>query len=139
VARGEAAAAADTIGEYWGFAIGVAEERCCCCCDDDDGRMRCWWSQCSSLASCSYGRGAVLVAPSSVDKLEGAVCVSGISPADLARVITLAEQGDLSTAATTALGGIQEQLVQRVADRLCARESNLALEAKATKARCVSC
>jgi hypothetical protein len=70
-----------------------------------------------------------------VDTLEGAVCVSGISPADLSWVLTLAEQGGLSTE----LGGLEEQLVQRVADRLCAWESDLAAEAKATKARCVSC
>jgi hypothetical protein len=35
--------------------------------------------------------------------LEGAVCVSGINPPDLALVLTLAEQGGLSTA----LGGLQ--------------------------------
>ncbi len=70
-----------------------------------------------------------------VDTLEGAVCVSGISPADLSRVLKLAEHGGLSTE----LGGLEEQLVQRVADRLCAWESDLAAEAKATKARCVSC
>ncbi len=63
-----------------------------------------------------------------------AVCVLGISLADLARVLTLAEQaqqGGLSIA-LGCIGGLQEQLVPKVADRLCAWESDLALEAKAT-------
>ena len=55
-----------------------------------------------------------------VDTLEGA---TGIKPADLAQVFTLAERGRLNTV----LGGHKEQLVQRVADRLCAWESDLAL------------
>ena len=32
-----------------------------------------------------------------VDMVEGAVCVSGIKPADLGRILTLAEQGELWT------------------------------------------
>ncbi len=68
------------------------------------------------------------------DTLEGAVCVTGIKPADLAQVLTLAERGGLNTVL-----GNQEQVVQRVAGRLCAWEADLAMEAKATKARCVSC
>ena len=48
------------------------------------------------------------------------------------RVLTLAEQGGLRTE----LEG-QKRLVQGVTDRLCAWESELATEAKATKAKMV--
>ena len=50
------------------------------------------------------------------------------------RIFTLAEQGGLHTE----LDG-RKRLIQGVPDRLCAWESELATEAKATKARCVSC
>ena len=66
--------------------------------------------------------------------VEGAVCVSGIKPADLGRILTLAEQGGLRAELIR-----QNRIVQGVTDRLCAWESELATEAKATKARCVSC
>ena len=69
-----------------------------------------------------------------VDMVEGAVCVSGIQPAGLSRILTLAEQGGLRAE----LEG-QMLIVQGGTDRLCAWESALATEAKATKARCVSC
>jgi ribonuclease HI len=68
------------------------------------------------------------------EMLEGAVRVSGIQPADLDRVLSLVERGGLGAA----LVG-RKRLVQGVADRLCAWESELATEAKATKARCSSC
>jgi carbamate kinase len=62
--------------------------------------------------------------------LDGAVCVSNIKLADLGQILTLAGQGGLPIE----LEG-QKQTVQGVADRLCAWESELATEAKATKAR----
>ncbi len=52
-----------------------------------------------------------------VDMVEGAVCVSSIKPADLGRILTLAEQGGLRTE----LEG-QKQIVQGVTDRLCVWE-----------------
>ena len=58
-----------------------------------------------------------------VDMVEGAVCVSCIKPADLGRILTLAEQGGLRTE----LEG-QKRIVQGVTDRLCAWESELASE-----------
>jgi hypothetical protein len=69
-----------------------------------------------------------------IETLEGAIRVSGVKPAALAFLLTLAEQGGLSTD----LEG-RERLVQGVADRLCAWESDLAVEAKAIKVRCASC
>jgi ribonuclease HI len=84
-----------------------------------------------ALAAFQHSLGAELT---QVDTLEGAVGVSGIKPADLDRILTLAEQGGLRIE----LEG-RKRIVQGVADRLCAWESELATEAKATKARCVSC
>jgi len=67
-------------------------------------------------------------------ELHGSVCISGIAPADLGKVLCLAEQGGLKAQ----LAG-QKRLVQSATDRLCAWESDLAKEAKATKAYCSSC
>ena len=60
--------------------------------------------------------------------------ISGLRPADLDRVLCLVEQGGLEAK----LQG-QRRLVHSVSDRLCAWESDLAMEAKATKARCSGC
>ena len=60
--------------------------------------------------------------------------ISGLRPADLDRVLSLVEQEGLEAK----LRG-QRRLVYSVSDRLCAWESDLATEAKATKARCSSC
>ena len=84
-----------------------------------------------ALAAFQHNLGAEWI---QVDMVEGAVCVSGIKPADLGRILTLAEQGGLRTELIR-----QKRIVQGVTDRLCAWESELATEAKATKARCVSC
>ena len=62
------------------------------------------------------------------------VCISCIAPADLGKVLFLVEQGGLEAQ----LKG-QKRLVQSATDRLCAWESELAKEAKATKAYCSSC
>jgi hypothetical protein len=69
-----------------------------------------------------------------VQMLDGAVRVSGIEPADLDQVLSLVEQGGLS-----AVMEGRGRLVQGVAARLHAWEFELAMEAKATKAQCVSC
>ena len=69
-----------------------------------------------------------------VELLDGTVCVSGIQPADLGRILSLVEQGGLGAV----LVG-RKRLVQGVTDRLCAWESELATEAKATRAHCSSC
>jgi hypothetical protein len=69
-----------------------------------------------------------------VEWLEDAICISGIQPSDLGRVLALVEQGGLGAA----LAG-RKRLVQGVADRLSSWESELAIEAKATKAQCVGC
>ncbi len=60
--------------------------------------------------------------------------IFGLRPADLDRVLCLVEQGGLEAK----LQG-QRRLVHSVSDRLCAWESDLAMEAKATKARCSGC
>ena len=69
-----------------------------------------------------------------VEMLDDAVRVSEIRPAYLDQVLSLVEQGRLSAV----LEG-RRRLVQGVAARLCTWESELAMEAKATKAHCVSC
>ena len=85
----------------------------------------------SALADFIVGLGTDKV---QVERLDGAVCVSGIHPADLDRVLSLVERGGLAAA----LKG-RKRLVQGVTDRLCAWESELATEAKATRAHCPSC
>jgi hypothetical protein len=62
------------------------------------------------------------------------VSISGLCPADLDRVLFLVEREGL----TAELEG-QKRLVQSVSDRLCAWESELTSEVKATKAYCSSC
>ncbi len=57
----------------------------------------------------------------------GSVCVSGISPAELGEVLRLVEREGLQA---KVMG--QKRLVQSATDRLCAWESDLANEAKAT-------
>ena len=64
----------------------------------------------------------------------GTVCVTGISPADLGKVLCLVEREGLAAQVTG-----QKRLVQSATDRLCAWESDLATEAKATRAFCSSC
>jgi hypothetical protein len=64
----------------------------------------------------------------------GSVCISGISPAELGEVLRLVERGGLQAKVTG-----QKRLVQSATDRLCAWESDLANEAKATRAFCSSC
>ena len=65
---------------------------------------------------------------------DGSVCISGITPADLGKVLCLVEREGLEAQLTG-----QKRLVQSVTDRLCAWESDLAKEAKATKAYCSCC
>ena len=62
------------------------------------------------------------------------VTISGLRPADLDSVLFLVDREGL----TAKLEG-QKRLVRSVSDRLCAWESELATEAKATKAYCSSC
>jgi hypothetical protein len=87
-----------------------------------------------ALAAFQHSLGAELTQADMLALVEGAVCVSGIKPADLDRILTLAQQGVLCIE----LKGLK-RIVQGVADRICAWESELVTEAKATKARCVSC
>jgi ribonuclease HI len=84
----------------------------------------------SNLAAFRAGLAACLVQT----ELQGSVCISGIAPADLGKVLGLAEQGGLKAQ----LAG-QKRLVQSATDRLCAWEFDLAKEAKATRAYCSSC
>jgi hypothetical protein len=63
-----------------------------------------------------------------VDTLEGAVCVSNITQADLAWILTLSEQGELRAE----LEG-QKWIVRGMEDRLSAWESELATEPRPPK------
>jgi len=65
---------------------------------------------------------------------EGAVCISGFRPFETHWIFSLVEQGGLKVK----LAG-QKRLVSSTEDKLCAWESALATEAKATKAICVCC
>ena len=67
-------------------------------------------------------------------EMHGLVRISDITPVDLGKVLGLVERWGLEAQLTG-----QRRLVQSATDRLCAWESDLAKEAKATKAFCSSC
>jgi hypothetical protein len=66
--------------------------------------------------------------------VDGTVYVSNIRPAEVDNVLCLVEGKGI-----VARLGLQRTLVHEVSDRLCAWESALAIEAKASKARCTTC
>ena len=67
-------------------------------------------------------------------EMHGLVRISDITPVDLGKVLGLVERWGLEAQLTG-----QRRLVQSATDRLCAWESDLAKEAKSTKAFCSSC